>query len=85
MSSIQTNESGYLGAVTNRDAWVFNSSSEKLRDLVGQQVPFYNKQVEALQDGADAAFTRDPSQFKWDGSAKQRARRGMFKRGSTGS
>ena len=66
-----------LGAVTNRDAWVFNSSSKKLRDLVERQVSFYNEQVEALQEGVDA-FTRDPSQFKWDGTAEQRAKRGIL-------
>ena len=66
-----------LGAVTNRDAWVFNSSSKKLRDLVERQASFYNEQVEALQEGVDA-FTRDPSQFKWDGTAEQRAKRGIL-------
>ena len=66
-----------LGAVTNRDAWVFNSSSKKLRDLVERQASFYNEQVEALQEDGDA-FTRDPSQFKWDGTAEQRAKRGIL-------
>ena len=65
-----------LGAVTNRDAWVFNSSRRKLRDLVGQQAAFYNEQVGALQQGAQG-LSRDPSRFKWDGTAEQRARRGI--------
>ena len=64
------------GVKTNRDSWVFNSSGNKLRSLVERQVSFYNGQVEALRDGADAVF-RDPRQFKWDGTAEQRARRGL--------
>ena len=64
-----------LGAATNRDAWVFNSSEKKLRGLVEGQVAFYNEQVEALQNGAEAVV-RDPVQFKWDGTAEQRAGRG---------
>ena len=66
-----------LGAVTARDAWVFNSSLKKLRELVERQTSFYNEQVEALQEG-DNTFTRDPSQFKWDGTAEQRAKRGIL-------
>ena len=45
--------------------------------LAAQQVSFYNGQVEALQDGADE-FVRDASQFKWDGTAEHRARRGVL-------
>ena len=70
-------EQSSLGAVTARDAWVFNSSQVKLRSLVQRQVAFYNEQVEKLQDGANEV-TRDPSQFKWDGTAEQRARRGIL-------
>ena len=70
-------EKSSLGAVTNRDSWVFNSSQVKLRSLVQRQVAFYNEQVEKLQDGANEV-TRDPSQFKWDGTAEQRARRGIL-------
>ena len=66
-----------MGAITNRDAWVFNSSERKLRDLAERQVSFYNGQVQALQKDGDA-LARDPSQFKWDGSAEQRARKGIL-------
>ena len=65
-----------LGAVTNRDAWVFNSSLKKLRELVERQTSFYNERVEALQEGENT-FTRNPSQFKWDGTAEQRAKRAI--------
>ena len=65
------------GVKTNRDSWVYNSSGEKLRDLVERQVAFYNEQVKALKGGADAV-ARAPSQFQWDGTAEQRARRGLW-------
>ena len=70
-------ESSSFGAKTNRDAWVFNSSREKLRELVERQVAFYNEQVAALQDGADVV-ARDPRRFRWDGTAEQRAKRGLL-------
>ena len=70
-------EQSSLGVVTNRDAWVFNSSSKKLRDLVRRQASFYNEQVKASQEGADA-FTRDPLRFKWDGTAEARVKRGIL-------
>ena len=66
-----------LGAATNRDSWVFNSSEMKLRSLVEGQVAFYNGQVKALQAGADLV-ARDSTKFKWDGTAEQRAARGVF-------
>ena len=34
--------------------WVFNSSGNRLHELVERQVAFYNEQVHALRDGADA-------------------------------
>ena len=69
-------ERSSFGVKTNRDAWVFNSSSERLRELVERQVAFYNEQVEALRAGTDAV-ARDPNRFKWDKSAEDRARRGV--------
>ena len=68
--------SSSYGVKTNRDSWVYNSSGEKLRDLVERQVAFYNEQVEALKGGADAV-ARAPSQFQWDGTAERRARKGL--------
>ena len=65
------------GVKSNRDAWVFNSSNKKLREVVERQVAFYNEEVKALQDGA-GAVSRDPSRFKWDGTAEQRAGRGIL-------
>ena len=70
-------ESSSFGVTTRRDAWVFNSSDKKVRELVERQAAFYNEQVEALQDGARAVES-DPMQFKWDLSAEQRAIRGLL-------
>ena len=52
-----------LGVITNRDAWVFNSSGEKLRELVERQVAFYNKQVNGLKSGA-GSVARDARQLQ---------------------
>ena len=70
-------ESSSFGVTSRRDAWVFNSSSDKLRELVERQVAFYNEQVKALQSGADVV-ARDPMQFKWDLAAEQRAKRSLM-------
>lgn len=36
------------GVMTNRDAWAFNSSPDKLRDNMQQMIDFYNGEVERL-------------------------------------
>ena len=69
-------ESSALGVITNRDAWVFNSSEAKLREMVDHQVVFYNKQVESLQGTADTV-TRNSKEFKWDSTSERRARSGL--------
>ena len=69
-------EKSSIGVATSRDKLVFNSSGEKLRDMVDRQVEFYNGQVEELKAGVDAVAT-DPARFKWDGSAENRARNGV--------
>ena len=66
-------ERSSLGVLTARDAWIFNSSGQKLRDLVEHQTAFYNTQVEVMRRGANTV-ARDPKQFKWDSAAERRAR-----------
>ena len=63
--------------MSGRDTWVFNSSEQKLRELVDQQVAFYNEQVEALKNGAGVVL-RDPRRFQWDNTAETSARRGRL-------
>ena len=70
-------EKSSLGPVTSRDSWTINSSQKNLHGLIESQAKFYNEQVIALQNGAEAV-ARDPTQFKWDGTAEQRAQRGLL-------
>ena len=69
--------SSSFGVKTNRDAWVFNSSKEGLRGMVDRQAAFYSEQVKALQRGAETV-EREPRQFKWDGTAEERATSGLL-------
>ena len=68
-----------FGLVTNRDAWVYNSSETALRRNVGDMIDFYNEQVRAFttsvagqprtrgQQVAQARdfVDRDPLRFSW--------------------
>ena len=67
------------GLITNRDAWVYNSSEPALRRNVGAMIAFYNEQVRAFaaeaqgtgsreKRAADAgAFAdKDPTQISWN-------------------
>ena len=65
-----------LGLVTNRDAWVFNSSEQTLGGLVRSAVAFFNAQAEALSRGDDA-LDRDPLKFKWDPKTERIVQRRM--------
>ena len=75
LSPVPLFERSSLGVLTARDAWTFNSSGQKLHDLVNHQAAFYNEQVEAMQGGAKTV-ARDPKQFKWDSTAERRVRSG---------
>ena len=70
-------EQSTLGVITSRDAWVFNTSGKKLRELVERQVAFYNEQVKVLKIGA-GSVARDARGFKRDGTTEQRARRNLL-------
>ena len=69
-------ENSSIGILSSRDAWVLNSSSAKLHENIEIQVNYFNDQVDSLQRGG-SAVERDPSRFKWDGAAEQRAKRGL--------
>lgn len=65
------------GLKTNRDAWVYNSSRETLRDNVASMVAFYNSEVDryeaAGRPGDVGAFVQYvPSRFSWDRADKNR-------------
>ena len=69
-----------LGLVTNRDAWCYNSSVERLRANIERNVAFYNAQVAAFQRTnptgkladrtkaarAFATKTKDERELHWD-------------------
>ena len=68
-----------LGLVTNRDAWVYNSSEPALRRNIGEMIDFYNDQVRAFAAEAQttgarkereahaAAFAdKDPTRISWN-------------------
>ena len=74
LAPLFTNSS--FGVKSNRDTFVFNSSKKKLHDQMAQQVPYFNAQAKALQEGADA-IERDPTRFKWDRASEERAKRGL--------
>ncbi|MEZ5161775.1 MAG: type ISP restriction/modification enzyme [Marmoricola sp.] len=56
------------GTQTNRDSWVYNSSSTTIADSMSRSVASYN---EALS----AAVTRDETRIKWSSSLEQRLAR----------
>ena len=63
-----------LGVFTARDRWVYNSSSKKLREIVERQVSAYNQSAKNRLGRVEGRA----SFFRWDGSAEQRAKRGLI-------
>ena len=68
-----------FGLVTNRDAWVYNSSEPALRHNVGDMIAFYNEQVQAFAAAAqgngsrkkraadaEAFADKDPTRVSWN-------------------
>ena len=76
-----------LGLVSNRDAWVFHSSADVLRDQVERQAAFFNEQVQRFTPpggpaakrlaAARAHATRDDTRFRWTRGSEQRLSRGQ--------
>ena len=74
-----------LGIVSNRDAWVFNSSAATLQEQITATVAFFNKQVAGFAPppgsaaqrlaAARAYAMRDDTRFRWDRSSEQRLSR----------
>lgn len=70
------------GLKTNRDAWIYNSSAEKLRRNVDAMVGFYNREVDryAREGGGtsvDGFINKDTTRFSWDRADKQKLPRGV--------
>ena len=76
-----------LGIVSNRDAWVFNSSGGALREQTERTAAFFNEQVAGFARPAGSAAQRvaaarayahrDDRRFRWDRSSEQRLSRGQ--------
>ncbi|HZL04067.1 MAG TPA: type ISP restriction/modification enzyme, partial [Coriobacteriia bacterium] len=77
------------GLKTNRDAWVYNSSTDELTANVTRMVDFYNTQVgtframcerEGVRDpqaNVDAFINLDPTQISWNRADKAQLARGV--------
>ena len=61
------------GLKTNRDVWVFDSSTTKLRKRIVTQAGFFNEQAD-VSDKDENWPKRDPSRFKWDREIERNAR-----------
>lgn len=73
-----------LGVSTNRDAWVYNFSGERLQENVEATIAFYNAQVEALErqahkrpetDSADllgSVIDKNPTRISWSAGLEKR-------------
>ena len=59
------------GVTTNRDAWVFGSSEQILRERVCRMAAYYNQQASVIGEPG-----RDPKLFKWDAKTLAGAARG---------
>ncbi|MCC3291257.1 type ISP restriction/modification enzyme [Arthrobacter sp. zg-Y1110] len=62
------------GLKTNRDAWVYNSSADRLRINVESMVQYYNEQLSSLRDGGEAS--NDPTKISWGGGLRNLAKAG---------
>lgn len=63
------------GVNTSRDAFVFSSSGNALRERVAEMIEFYNAQVQRVASGEE--IERDPERFSWDGTLEALVQKGM--------
>ncbi len=63
------------GIKTNRDAFLYNSSSEALARNVRQMVDYYNSERERLQAGLSDDVSIDPSKIVWGDKFREAARK----------
>ena len=72
------------GVSTNRDAWVYNFSSNTLSANVNRLVDFYNDQVASIQSHSPGKrsniklVSNVPDKIKWSAGLLSEARRGKF-------
>ncbi len=70
----------YSGGIkTNRDPWVYNHSRSRLEEKIRLMVEYYEEQLEKVQRGEleyEEAVVTNISKIKWEGSLRERFRRG---------
>ena len=71
-----------LGVVTNRDAWTYNASRQKLASNMGRMIDFYNSEVKrfdaahpglpkkAREEKVDDFINTDPGEISWTRALK---------------
>ncbi len=77
-----------LGVVTNRDAWAYNASKDKLQANMGRMIDFYNAEVarfnrshagldkKARDAAVDSFIDTNPEQISWTHNIKQELAKG---------
>ncbi|MGN0918184.1 MAG: type ISP restriction/modification enzyme, partial [Oxalobacter sp.] len=59
------------GLKSNRDAWVYNSSTKRLKSNMGRSISFYNQQVKEAQSFSAFEPDLNPKSMKWDVTQKK--------------
>ncbi|HET8671966.1 MAG TPA: DEAD/DEAH box helicase family protein, partial [Candidatus Saccharimonadales bacterium] len=54
-----------LGTATNRDSWVYNFSSDKLKDNIKSTIAYYNEQRRLVKSGAKKEPVKDSARGNW--------------------
>ncbi len=72
----------YIGVCTNRDAWAYNYSLEKLRKGVSSMMNFYNSEMERItpflsNETLDKLVSYDPTKISWTAQLKIKANKGF--------
>ena len=79
-----------LGVATNRDAWVYNSSQEKMVNNIQRMITNYNSELDRFneahqgldrksrQSGVDGFIDNDPTKISWTRGLKQELTKGTF-------
>lgn len=74
-SSIFTNY--IIGAVSSRDAWVYNFSNIELKKNVNKTIEFYNSEVSRLKNDSNKEVKIDKKSISWSRALKNKAKRGI--------
>ena len=69
-------ETASLGISSNRDQWVYNSSTAKLTANVKKLIETYNFELKAQKSLSNA--TTDPKSIKWSSSLTAKYKRGVY-------